>query len=167
MSELRPVRFQQHLESIFEEYHTHQKIYGYSADFFIKPDNQFDFSVQLSNKNAATPLGPAAGPHTQLAQNILLSWLHGSRIIELKTIQVLDDLEIPRPCIDMRNVGYNVEWSQELSLEESFKEYAYAWTLIHLLPYLDIFDCPADSPFYNTIFDMSIDRSESRQRRIL
>ena len=40
--------------------------------------------------------------------------------MELKTIQILDQLEISRPCIDARNVGYNVEWSQELRLDDSY-----------------------------------------------
>jgi putative selenate reductase len=50
-------------------------------------------------------------------QNIMLLWLGGSRIIELKTVQILDELKIPHPCIDVINVGYNLEWSQELRLE--------------------------------------------------
>ena len=37
---------------------------------------------------------------------------------------------IPRPCIDMRTVGYNVEWSQELRLEESLEEYVKGAMLI-------------------------------------
>jgi len=67
--------------------------------------------VDVHGHTAATPLGPAAGPHTQLAQNIVLSYLVGCRIFELKTVQILDELVIPRPCIDMRTVGFNVEWS--------------------------------------------------------
>ena len=43
--------------------------------------------------------------------------------MELKTVQVLDELQIPRPCIDMQTVGYNVEWSQELRVEQSLHEY--------------------------------------------
>jgi len=153
--ELKPLNFRFHLESILEEFSTYSSIYGYSSKYFLNPDSKFDYSVELYGKKAASPLGPAAGPHTQLTQNIILSWLHGSRIIELKTIQVLDSLQIPRPCIDMRNVGYNVEWSQELSLTESFSEYAAAWTLIHLLPHCEIFEAAPDSSFYHTIFDMS------------
>jgi putative selenate reductase len=68
-----------------------------------------------------------------MAQNIVLGWLAGCRIIELKTVQVRDDLEIPRPCIDMQTVGYNVEWSQELKLEESLEEYVKAAMLIEIL----------------------------------
>ena len=82
----------------------------------------------------ATPVGPSAGPHTQLSQNIVSAFLCGGRFIELKTVQVKDDLVIPRPCIDMTDEGYNVEWSQELTLEESAHEYVVAWALLHLLP---------------------------------
>ena len=58
----------------------------------------------------------------------------GGRFIELKTVQIMDELEIPRPCIDMEDEGYNVEWSQELKLEESAQEYINAWALLHILP---------------------------------
>ena len=57
----------------------------------------------------------------------------GARFIELKTIQTLDELEITKPCIDVEDEGYNVEWSQELKVFESFDEYLRAWVLIHAL----------------------------------
>ncbi len=82
---------------------------------------------------AATPVGPAAGPHSQLAQNIVLSWLGGARLFELKTVQIIDDLEIARPCIDMETIGFNTEWSQELKIEESVEEYVKAWMMIEIL----------------------------------
>ncbi len=97
------------------------------------PDPELDFSANHFDRRAATPVGPAAGPHTQLAQNIVLSWLAGSRIIELKTVQINDRLEIPRPCIHVPNVGYNVEWSQELLVDQSLLEYAKACYLIEIL----------------------------------
>ena len=92
-----------------------------------------DLSTRFHGHRAATPLGPAAGPHTQLAQNIALSYLAGGRILELKTVQVNDHLVIPRPCIDMRTVGFNVEWSQELEVEQSPREYAKARFLVAIL----------------------------------
>ena len=79
------------------------------------------------------PLGVAAGPHTQLAQNIVAAWLYGARFIELKTVQVLDEISVSRPCIDAADVTFNCEWSQELTLEQSFDEYLHAWVLIHAL----------------------------------
>ena len=86
-----------------------------------------------SASRLGTPIGPSAGPHTQLSQNIISAWLCGGRFIELKTVQIMDELVIPRPCIDMEDEGYNVEWSQELKLEESAQEYVNAWALIHVL----------------------------------
>ena len=75
----------------------------------------------------------AAGPHTQLAQNIVSAWLCGARFIELKTVQTLDRLEVRKPCIAVADAGYNCEWSQELTLEESFAQYLAAWVLLHVL----------------------------------
>jgi putative selenate reductase len=92
-----------------------------------------DLSVRFHGHVASTPLGPAAGPHSQLAQNIVLAFLAGARVFELKTVQVMDELQIPRPCIDATTVGYNVEWSQELKLEQSLDEYVKASMLIEML----------------------------------
>ena len=73
-----------------------------------------DLSVRFHDRVAGNASGPASGPQTQMAQNLVLSWLAGGRIMELKTVQVNDELKISRPCIDAANIGYNVEWSQEL-----------------------------------------------------
>ena len=78
-------------------------------------------------------MGVAAGPHTQLSQNLVAAWLSGARWLELKTVQTIDQLEVARPCIDMADAGFNCEWSQELPLEASFGEYADAWCAIRLL----------------------------------
>ena len=90
-------------------------------------------SVSFHGRRAGNPVGPAAGPQTQMAQNLVLAYLAGSRIFELKTVQINDRLEIPRPCIDATNVGYNVEWSQELLLAESLDQYVQGSMLIHML----------------------------------
>jgi putative selenate reductase len=84
-------------------------------------------------RSLAAPLGVAAGPHTQLTQNIVASWLCGARFIELKTVQVLDEIHVARPCIDAADEGYNCEWSQELRIDQSADEYINAWVLIHAL----------------------------------
>ena len=103
---------------------------------------------------ASTPLGPAAGPQSQMAQNLVLSWLAGCRIMELKTVQILDELEIPRPCIDMQTVGYNVEWSQELKLEESLEEYVKGSMLIEMLRASGV--VPMAGGFDDVVYDMSV-----------
>ncbi len=78
-------------------------------------------------------------------------------------MQILDELEIPRPCIDMEDEGYNVEWSQELKLEESAHEYVVAWALVHILPRLLGWEGAAPPgrggvtpPLPGTLFDMSV-----------
>jgi putative selenate reductase len=82
-------------------------------------------------------LGPAAGPHAQLTQNILAAYLAGSRFIELKTVQIMDGEElrkcVARPCINAMDEGYNVEWSTELTVQQAFEEYVKAWFLVHVL----------------------------------
>lgn len=89
-----------------------------------------DLSRRFHGDRASTVVGPAAGPHTQLAQNIALSYLAGGRILELKTVQINDRLQIPRPCIDATNIAFNVEWSQELRIPQSRDEYAKAALLL-------------------------------------
>ena len=111
-----------------------------------------DLSVTFHGHRSSTPIGPAAGPHTQLAQNIALSFLAGGRILELKTVQVDDRLVIPRPCIDMRTVGFNIEWSQELLVEESLEEYAKARLLVAILAEL----CGIPGAERDFVFDVSV-----------
>jgi NADPH-dependent glutamate synthase beta subunit-like oxidoreductase len=113
--------------------------------------NASPLQSRIFDHTLATPIGPAAGPHTQLAQNIVCAWLSGARFIELKTVQIMDQLEIPRPCIDMEDEGYNVEWSQELRLEQSADEYIKAWALVHILHHLLGFSDPV-----GTVFNMSV-----------
>jgi len=90
-------------------------------------------TTSIHGHRVSCPFGVAAGPHTQVAPAIVASWLAGARVIELKTVQTLDRLEIPRPCIDMRDAGANVEWSHELTISESIDEYRSAWVLLHAL----------------------------------
>lgn len=79
------------------------------------------------------PVGPAAGPHSQIAPNIVAAWLSGARVFELKTVQVMDRLDIEKPCILALDEGHNTEWSTELALEEARDEYLRAWIAVKLL----------------------------------
>jgi putative selenate reductase len=121
------------LGRIAEEWESRHRIFDLPLARFFDVSSGPDLTSDFMGRPAATPLGPAAGPHTQLAENIVLAWLGGGRIIELKTVQVLDELEISRPCIDMETVGYNVEWSQELKVDQSLEEYVKAWMMIEIL----------------------------------
>jgi putative selenate reductase len=139
---------------MLRELDTRQSIFDLPARRFVLGASERDLSVRFHGHTAATPFGPAAGPNTQLAQNIVLSWLAGGRVMELKTVQINDRLTIPRPCIDMQTIGYNVEWSQELTLEESLTEYVKAAMLIRIL---EASGKLALAPgFARTVFDMSV-----------
>ena len=109
------------------------EIFSIPRGIFFEPGASDPFRMHRYGQMLETPLGVAAGPHTQLAQNIIAAWLCGARYIELKTIQVLDELEVTKPCIDMTDEGYNCEWSQELKLDQSFNEYLNAFILIYIL----------------------------------
>ncbi len=108
-------------------------IFGIPEELFFHPSPDDKFRTERFGRLLETPVGLAAGPHTQLAPNIISGWLTGARYIELKTIQDLDHIEVTKPCIDMRDEGYNCEWSQELDIGQSFLEYLKAWILLHLL----------------------------------
>ncbi|MCE1196445.1 putative selenate reductase subunit YgfK, partial [bacterium] len=88
--------------------------------------------LAVMSGRASIPVGPAAGPHTQIAGNILAAYFAGARVFELKTVQQNDRLDIEKPCIDAMDEGHNVEWSTELTLEEARREYLNAWMAVNL-----------------------------------
>jgi putative selenate reductase len=142
------------LNWILTEFEENASIFGIHRSLFHTPKRDSPYATEdMFGHYLATPIGPAAGPHTQLSQNIICAWLSGGRFIELKTVQIMDELEIPRPCIDMEDEGYNVEWSQELKLDQSADEYVNAWALIHVLRRLLGFE--GRVPF-GTVFNMSV-----------
>jgi len=160
MPDLVPVPLEVLLKRAYHEPRLQQTLFDLSLKEFYRGSPGFDTAVRFHDLPAGTPLGPAAGPHDQLAQNIVLAWLGGSRIIELKTVQVLDELKINRPCIDATNIGFNIEWSQELKLQQSLREYVKASMMIDILREenaLGVTD-PANLPagFYDVVYDLSV-----------
>ncbi|MBI4912693.1 MAG: FAD-dependent oxidoreductase [Acidobacteria bacterium] len=127
----RPIPLASLAHWIFGALERRDTVLGIPKGNFQIPDPRLASLFQ--GRPLAAPLGMAAGPHTQLAQNLVAGWLCGARFMELKTVQVLDELDISRPCIDAADETYNCEWSQELRLEQSFDEYLKAWVLIHAL----------------------------------
>ncbi|MCH7789279.1 MAG: 4Fe-4S dicluster domain-containing protein [Acidobacteria bacterium] len=153
---LTPMSLGTLLGRIGHEWESRKKIFDMPNARIWQADDSVDLSFEFLGRRCATPIGPAAGPHSQLAENIVLAWLGGSRLFELKTVQVRDDLEIGRPCIDMETIGYNIEWSQELEVEQSLTEYVKAWMIIEILKRwepLREFVGPNPGPH---VFDMSV-----------
>jgi putative selenate reductase len=148
----RPLDAERLTDWIADELDHSGSIFGIPRELFFVPSADDRFKLDLRSARLDTPIGVAAGPHTQLAQNIVVSWLCGARVIELKTVQILDEIEVAKPCIDMQDAGYNIEWSQELKIDESFAEYLLAWVMIHALHrHLGL---PGERP--GVLFDLSV-----------
>ena len=134
MSEvMTPMSFEQLVEWVLQEKKKRGTVFGqhhaYRAD---GTHNRTMFGRTLE-----TPIGPAAGPHTQMTQNIVAAYYAGSRFFELKTVQIMDGEElaacINRPCIKADDEGYNCEWSTELIVPQAMEEYIKAWFLLKVI----------------------------------
>ena len=121
---MTPIPFRNLMNWILKE-HKKGAIFGVRRPFVADPSHTYE----IFGRKLETPFGPAAGPHTQLAQNIVASYVAGSRFFELKTVQKLDgeDLPVNKPCIKADDECYNCEWSTELYVPQAFDEYVKAW----------------------------------------
>ncbi|WP_251421678.1 selenate reductase [Veillonella agrestimuris] len=126
-----PVSFGKLMNHIMTEYTLHNRIYNVKKIHRTEHDK----ALTLFGKKLENPVGPAAGPNTQLAQNIVASYVGGARCIDLKTVQIMygEELGIPRPCINSVDEAYNVEWSSEYSPAQAADEYIKAWFAIKLI----------------------------------
>jgi putative selenate reductase len=154
MSEImRPVPFPGLINWVRGEYKNHGSVFGIRKEKFFRPVTSG--GIVLFGTKISSPVGPAAGPNSQLAQNILAAFLAGARFMELKTVQTMDGEElrkcVARPCINTVDEGYNVEWSTELTVPEAREEYIKAWFLCHI--YAKEFDIDNTA---NVIFNMSV-----------
>lgn len=93
--------------------------------------------IEIFGRKLETAIGPAAGPNTQLAQNLIACYYAGARFFELKTVQIMDGEElsacINKPCILAEDEAYNCEWSTELYVPQALEEYIKAWVGIHVI----------------------------------
>ena len=127
MSELMtPIPFRQLMTWIVAEHDREGSVFGVHRPFH--PSGK---TLPIFGETIETPFGPAAGPNTQLAQNIVAGYFGGARFFELKTVQKMDGAElaacINRPCILAEDECYNCEWSTELTVPQAFEEYVKAW----------------------------------------
>ncbi len=94
-------------------------------------------SFRIFGRKLETQIGSAAGPNTQLAQNIIASYYSGARFFELKTVQKIDGRELAaavhKPCILAEDECYNCEWSTELTVQQAFDEYVKAWFALKVI----------------------------------
>ena len=130
---MRPMSFDHLMTWILDEYESQQTIFGQRRLARTEPAA----ARPIFGEKIETPFGPAAGPNTQLAQNIIASYVTGARFFELKTVQKMDGAELSacvnKPCILASDEGYNCEWSTELTVPQAFGEYVKAWVACKLL----------------------------------
>lgn len=127
---MRPVPLRELIARMFEEYAANRSVFGLPDSHFFHKQNTR--TVTLFGETIITAVGPAAGPHTQLAQNIVTAYLAGARFIELKTVQEHEP-PVAKPCIDADDECFNTEWSSEYTVEKAYEEYVKAWVLLHLV----------------------------------
>ncbi|MGI6229743.1 MAG: putative selenate reductase subunit YgfK [Tractidigestivibacter sp.] len=129
---MRPMPFDQLMNWILTEYKTQGTIFGEKRLAHLGPKARPIFDERIES-----PVGPAAGPNSQLAQNIIAAYATGARFMELKTVQKMDGAELSacvnKPCILASDEGYNCEWSTELTVPDAFNEYAKAWVACKLI----------------------------------
>ena len=133
MSELMtPSPFRELMTWITTEYRRDGAVFGVH-----KPYKAGVKKLPIFGETIETPFGPAAGPNTQLAQNIIAGYFAGARFFELKTVQKMDGADlaacINRPCILAEDECYNCEWSTELYVQQAFEEYVKAWCALKIM----------------------------------
>ncbi len=130
---MRPMSFAQLLDWTLTEYKKRGTVFGEHHPY--RADKKYVRTI--FERPLETPVGPAAGPHTQLAQNIVAAYYTGSRFFELKTVQIMDGAElsacVKKPCIKADDECYNCEWSTELYVPQAMEEYIKAWFLCKVI----------------------------------
>ena len=75
---MTPIPFRELMEWVLSEYRT-GSVFGIKRPFRPVPGKL----LPIFGETLETPFGPAAGPNTQLAQNIVAAYYAGSRFFEL------------------------------------------------------------------------------------
>ena len=130
---MKSIPFGQLTEWILNEYKKTGQVFGIQKAYVAAQSK----TIEIFGRKLENPVGPAAGPHTQLAQNLVAAYVAGARFFELKTVQKMDGPElsacIPKPCIVAEDEAYNCEWSTELYVPQAMAEYIKGWILIHVI----------------------------------
>ena len=133
MSEkMYPIPFRSLMNWVVTEYSGCGDVFGVHKQYHATGK-----SLPIFGERIETPFGPAAGPNSQLAQNIIAAYVAGARFFEVKTVQKMDGADlaacVPRPCILANDEGYNQEWSTELTVPQAMDEYIKAWCALKVL----------------------------------
>ncbi len=127
-----PIPFGKLMNRILQEYEQ-GACFGMHRSYKADPEKYY----RIFGRKLETQIGPAAGPNSQLAQNIIASYYGGARFFELKTVQKMDGRElaacVAKPCILAEDECYNCEWSTELTCAQARDEYVKAWFALKVI----------------------------------
>ena len=130
---MKCMSFAQLMDWVRTEHKTHGTVFGVRRPYQADPNH----ALEIFGRKLETPIGPAAGPNSQLAQNIIAAYYAGSRFFELKTVQIMDGAELAacvnKPCIKADDECYNCEWSTELYVPQAQDEYIKAWFVLSFM----------------------------------
>ena len=80
-----PISMEQLTAWVFTELEEKDSLFGVPRSAFFVPREDDRFRLEKYGQPLETPFGVAAGPHSQMAQNLIVAWVCGARFLELKT----------------------------------------------------------------------------------
>jgi len=66
-----PINLTQLLQIILNEYENNKSIFGIPEELFFTPNKMNLFKTEIFNQKIETPIGVAAGPHSQMDSKTL------------------------------------------------------------------------------------------------
>ena len=119
--QITPIPFRELMRWITTEYQRDGSVFGVTKPFKATPRK-----LPIFGEHIESPIGPAAGPHTQFAQNIIAAYFAGARFFELETIRSGAPAG-GNPAIDAADECYHYGSPSPLSPQQAFEEYVKAW----------------------------------------
>jgi len=119
--QITPIPFRELMRWITAEYQRDGSVFGVTKPFKATPRK-----LPIFGEFIETPVGPAAGPHTQFAQNIIAAYFAGARFFELETTRPSVSAD-GNPAIDAADECYHYSCPSPLAPQQAFDEYVKAW----------------------------------------
>jgi len=143
----------------FREWERRRTLFDLPAAAFYRPRPGIDLRSKVWGQPAANPLGPAPGPHTQMAANIVTAYLAGARVFEWKSIRVSPRASAGRPSLEVGDAARFLDSGQDLGLEDMRREFVGASMLIDLLRETGVLDRATGGDTFaaaDCVFDLSL-----------
>ena len=158
MAQLEPTPFADLVTRLYREPLVQNSLFGLPRAKWYRPQpDDPDLTVHALGGVAGNPAGPATGPHTQLAQNMLLAYAAGGRVLELKTVQADLSTNPSRPYINVGDIGLCRDWGDGLFIRDALQQFVAGAMLIELFRRdRDVAGAFADNLGGAVIYDVSV-----------